>query len=216
MKNFWSFYKALSRIILFLCTALFVSMVGTGNATALTLERPTNIINQEPITLSLLNDQLLAQQVEELATPGECRAVNRTVDIFSEPSVGPSSIVRRTLLENQTVTLAGEGNNGWIQVSAPDNGYVIARYLKYCAGNPPPPGNCRRVVAPAGGLIVRSQPTTTSSQVGSVYVGNVLRVTGQTSTDSTGRRWVEITSPVRGWVSSGFPEGNLSDPFNCS
>jgi hypothetical protein len=214
MKNFWGFYKALSRTILFLCMVLFVSTVGTFNAAAMTPDWPTNTINPEPV---LLNNQLLAQQVEELATPGECRAVNRTVDIFSEPSVGPSSIVRRTLLENQTVTLAGEGNNGWIQVSAPDNGYVIARYLKYCAGNPPPPrGNCRRVVAPAGGLIVRSQPTTTSSQVGSVYVGNVLRVTGQTSTDSTGRRWVEITSPVRGWVSSGFPEGNLSDPFNCS
>lgn len=146
---------------------------------------------------------------------GQCRAATRMIDIFTEPSVGPTSNVVRTLDTNQRVTLASEGSAGWIQVSAPVNGFVIARYLKTC-GTTPPPKSCRRVLAPPDGLIVRDQPDANSARVGSVYVGNTLRVTGNTSVNTTGRTWVETTTPVDGWVSNGFGDGgNLSAPFSC-
>ena len=152
-------------------------------------------------------------QLAQLA--GQCRAAARTMDIFTEPSVGPTSDIVRTLEPNQRVTLAGEGSAGWIQVSVPTNGYVIARYLKPCSGNPTPvKGTCRRVVTPEG-LVVRSQPNSSSSLLGSVLVGTTVRLTGSSNVDSTGRTWVEISAPRSGWISSGFPSGNLSEPFSC-
>jgi uncharacterized protein YgiM (DUF1202 family) len=162
-----------------------------------------------------------SQLAQANTTVVACRRVNRKVDIFSEASVAPSSIVRATLDTGNRVTLSDSGNNGWVGVSSPVSGYVIARYLYTttdCGGNapsPPPPQACRRVVAPPEGLIVRSGAGTNYGRVGSVLVGNTLRVTGEARSDADSRRWVQITQPVSGWVSSGFPEGNLSAPLTC-
>jgi hypothetical protein len=129
-------------------------------------------------------------QLAQLA--GQCRAAARTMDIFTEPSVGPTSDIVRTLEPNQRVTLAGEGNAGWIQVSVPASGYVIARYLKPCGNNPiPVKGTCRRVTT-SEGLVVRSQPNSSASLLGSVLVGTTVRLTGASNGGSLVGFRVEI------------------------
>lgn len=210
MRN-WSKALALS--------AIFLSTVGVLEATATpTTNTPTADTAQASATPPLPNPSQLAQAN---TAAGACRRVNRKVDIFSETSVAPSSIVRATLDTGSRVTLSDGGNNGWIGVSSPVSGYVISRYLyttSDCGGNapPPPPAQaCRRVVAPPEGLIVRSGAGTNYDRVGSVLVGNTLRVTGEARADADSRRWIQITQPYSGWVSSGFPEGNLSAPFTC-
>ena len=208
----WSKALALSTV--------FLTTVGVLEATATpATSTPTADTAQASATTPLPNPSQLAQA--NIAA-GACRRVTRKVDIFSEASVAPSSIVRATLDTGSRVTLSDSGNNGWVGVSSPVSGFVIARYLystSDCGGNPtpppPPPQACRRVVAPPEGLIVRSGASTSSPKVGSVFVGNTLRVTREATSDADGRRWVQITQPVSGWVSSGFPEGNLSAPFTC-
>ena len=206
-KSIWGMLVAL--------LALMVYLVGGLNAPALALTPTTTTNSIQASELTTFDHQghlLLAQAA------GECRAANRKIDIFSQASVAPGSTTIRTLETNQTVTLTGGGSNGWVPVSAPVSGYVIARYLKSCGSTPPPPpqGSCRRVIAPPEGLIIRSQPISSATQVGGVAVGATVRVTGQSSSeDSTGRNWVEITAPTRGWVSGGRPAGNLSELFTC-
>lgn len=205
------------KSIAFFALVLLVVLNPVGSleaiATTVTNTTPTNTSQQSKPTSS---QNLGNIQLAQLA--GQCRAAARTIDIFTEPSVGPTSDIVRTLEPNQRVTLASEGNAGWIQVSVPASGYVIARYLKPCTGPTPPPprGTCRRVIAPSEGLVIRSQPSSSSSQVGSVLVGTTVKVTGASSVDSAGRTWVEISGPKSGWLSSGFPSGNLGDPFSCS
>lgn len=203
------------KLIAFLAMILLgLNTVGSLEAQAATVPDMTLASSlQETTTTSSLSSGNI--QLAQLA--GQCRATTRTIDIFTEPSVGTSSDIVRTLEPNQRVTLAGEGSAGWIQVSSPASGYVIARYLKSCSETNPPPttSTCRRVIAPSEGLIIRSQPTSSSSQVGSVLVGTTVKVTGASSVDSAGRTWVEISTPRSGWVSSGFPSGNLSGPFSC-
>lgn len=202
------------KLIAFLAMILLgLNTVGSLEAQAATVPDMTLASSlQETTTTSSLSSGNI--QLAQLA--GQCRATTRTIDIFTEPSVGTSSDIVRTLEPNQRVTLAGEGSAGWIQVSSPASGYVIARYLKSCETNPrPTTGTCRRIIAPSEGLIIRSQPTSSSSQVGSVLVGTTVKVTGASSVDSAGRTWLEISTPRSGWVSSGFPSGNLSAPFSC-
>ncbi|AFZ21732.1 SH3 domain-containing protein [Allocoleopsis franciscana] len=201
------------KLIAFLALILLgLNIVGSLEAQAATVPDMTLASSlQETTTTSSLSSGNI--QLAQLV--GQCRAATRTIDIFTEPSVGNSSDIIKTLEPNQQVTLAGEGSAGWIQVSSPASGYVIARYLKSCGTNPPPTtSTCRRVTA-SSGLVIRSQPTSSSSQVGSVLVGTTVKVTGASSVDSTGRTWVEISTPRSGWVSSGFPSGNLSASFSC-
>jgi hypothetical protein len=205
----WGKFIAFLALVL----TLVLNPVGSLEAIATTVADTTPAITtqeSQPISFQSPGNVLLAQIV------GQCRAAARTMDIFTEPSVGPTSEIIRTLETNQRVTLANEGSAGWIEVSAPTRGYVIARYLKGCGSNPPPQGNCRRVLSPTEGLVIRAQATSNSSQLGAIYVGNVVRVSGASTTDSAGRNWVEITTPTRGWVSNGFGgAANLSAPFSC-
>lgn len=202
------------KLIAFLAMILLgLNTVGSLEAHAATVPDMTlaSSLQETTTTSSLSSGNIQLAQIV-----GQCRATTRTIDIFTEPSVGTSSDIVRTLEPNQRVTLAGEGSAGWIQVSSPASGYVIARYLKSCSETNPPPttSTCRRVIA-SSGLVIRSQPTSGSSQVGSVLVGTTVKVTGASSVDSAGRTWVEISTPRSGWVSSGFPSGNLSAPFSC-
>jgi len=75
---------------------------------------------------------------------------------------------------------------------------------------------CRKVTAPQG-LVVREKPSLTSRQVGSaplnsqitlVEAANVLQA-------SDGRLWVEISAPVRGYISNGYAN-NESNLATCS
>ena len=211
MKIMSHWGKSMTFVALVL--TLVLNPVGSWEARANTAinTTPVNSTQELPPT----SPQTLGNfQIAQLA--GQCRAAARTIDILTEPSVGPTSDTVRTLEPNQRVTLASEGNAGWIEVSVPASGYVIARYLKPCSGTTPPPpkASCRRVI-PQEGLVVRSQATSSSSPLGSVLVGTTVKLTGTSSIDGTGRTWVQISAPISGWISSGFPSGNLSAPFTC-
>ncbi|NER29560.1 MAG: SH3 domain-containing protein [Symploca sp. SIO1C4] len=150
---------------------------------------------------------------------GQCRASNRTIDVFSEASVVSTTV--RTLGTNAQVTLADEGDKGWIQISAPISGYVIARYLKACGDSaqpPKPPSGklCRKVIyRGSGGLAVRS-PNLNSSKVGAIpYNTTVTLWEPPDFRTISGRGWTRITAPISGWVTTGRPQGNFGPRFSC-
>ncbi|MGC9503291.1 SH3 domain-containing protein, partial [Baaleninema sp.] len=64
---------------------------------------------------------------------------------------------------------------------------------------------CRRVLVEEG-LVVRSAPSTDSAVVGGVSVNEEIFVTLPLTpvVGDEGRSWVEIVSPLRGYVSSGY------------
>lgn len=73
---------------------------------------------------------------------------------------------------------------------------------------------CRRVQTPVKeGLAIRSQPTANAAWMGGVGNGDTVTVSTNPATIVTvdGRNWVEIESPVRGWVTNGKigDKGNL-------
>lgn len=172
---------------------------------------------------------------------GQCRAAKQRIFVYPERSTSSQSI--RTLAPNELVTLADTGAAGWIAISAPIAGYVRASELKPCPGGTRPPtpaptpaptptptptptpsptptssaNSCRKVIYPPEGLAVRNTPVITSPRISGVYVGNTVKLASprQSQKDSQGRTWVLISSPTTGWISSGYPSGNLGPEFSC-
>ncbi|HEY9675837.1 MAG TPA: SH3 domain-containing protein [Waterburya sp.] len=174
---------------------------------------------------------------------GQCRAAKQRIFVYPERSTSSQSI--RTLAENDGVILADTGVNGWIAISAPVAGYVQARDLTLCnsstkrptpaptptptpAPTPSPTptptptptssaNSCRKVIYPPEGLAVRNTPVLSAPRIGGVYVGNTVKLANprQSEKDSQGRTWVKISQPTSGWISSGFPNGNLGPEFPC-
>lgn len=151
---------------------------------------------------------------------GECRAAKKRIFVYTERS--PSSRTIRTLAPNEEVTLAGNGSGGWIAISAPETGYVQAMDLTLCQGATQPDSGstsniCRRVSVPQG-LAIRQNPNPSASRVGGVFEGNTVKlaVPKQSQQDNQGRTWIQIREPRAGWISSGFPQGNLSPEFDCN
>ncbi|VXD14169.1 Phenylalanyl-tRNA synthetase alpha subunit [Planktothrix serta PCC 8927] len=73
---------------------------------------------------------------------------------------------------------------------------------------------CRRIGEPQG-LAVHARPTPTSPVIGGVgFKTEVTLANNSTGTRGPdGRNWIEITAPVKGYISNGFPDatGNLLD-----
>ena len=142
---------------------------------------------------------------------GQCRAVNKRVSVYKQAAA--TAPVVSTLNAETKVTLADNGSGGFIGISSPVSGYLQTATLKPCTGGPTPPptGNtCRLVVQPLG-LAIRREASADAVSVGGV--GNQERV-DLTTVPATvkkgpdGRNWVQISKPVAGWVSNGFPGGN--------
>lgn len=76
---------------------------------------------------------------------------------------------------------------------------------------------CRNVINPPEGLAVRNTPAISAPRISGVYVGNTVKLASprQSQKDSQGRTWVLISSPTTGWISSGYPNGNLGPEFSC-
>ncbi|MCA1993318.1 MAG: SH3 domain-containing protein, partial [Coleofasciculus sp. S288] len=155
---------------------------------------------------------------------GQCRAAKQRTLVYPERSNSSPSL--GTIAPNEQVTLADSGAAGWIAISSPIVGYVRASDLKACSGGTRPPSSgesqegatvCRRVIAPPEGLAVRNTPVLSDRRIAGVYVGNTVRLVSprETQKDSQGRTWVRISAPATGWISSGFPNGNLSPEFSC-
>lgn len=145
---------------------------------------------------------------------GQRRCAKQPTGIFSQRSA--TSALVRSLGENQAVTLSeNAAQNGFIGVSAPSAGFVQTVNLRLCPDNPPPTGStCRRVSQPAG-LLVRQGPNVTTPTVGAVAFNSQVFLTtnpATSSTDSSGRNWVQLARPIGGWVSNsiqGVPGSNL-------
>lgn len=159
---------------------------------------------------------------------GQCRATKLQMPIFREANTTSEAL--QLLSANAEVTLGDNRVNrrGFIRISAPVEGYVEAVNLKPCTASTgvtttdttqtPATAStadlCRRVARPPQGLVIRREPTTTSARLGRVaYLGRVtLSATPATEKKDEVRNWVEISSPVRGWVSNGLlteEESNL-------
>lgn len=212
--------------------ALFALVLGaTGELTvsASTVKNTTASNSRQKAELSLAQSQSNVQLSQALV--GQCRAVKQRIFVYPERST--SSISIRTLAPNEQVTLADNGVNGWIAISSPVVGYVRANELQPCPGGTRPPAAatqppaqtgsqggpnvCRQVVAPEQGLAVRNTPAIDAPRISGVYVGNTVKLASprQSEKDSQGRTWVRISEPTTGWISSGFPDGNLGSEFSC-
>ncbi|MBE9125797.1 MULTISPECIES: SH3 domain-containing protein [unclassified Coleofasciculus] len=158
-------------------------------------------------------------QLAQAGLIGQCRAVKKRIFIYTERSTSSRTIT--TLASNEEVTLAGNGNGGWIAISSPETGYVQTMDLKLCQNANQPDTNtmadiCRRVAIPQG-LAVRRNPSLSAARVGGVFVGKTVQLATprRSEKDNQGRTWIQITEPIDGWISSGFPEGNLTAPSAC-
>lgn len=196
--------------------------------------------NKHQSWLSLGALALLGVQFPVLATPvpapvemaqttvGQCRAARRNIFIYRDRSTNsPLS----ALSIDERVRLADNGVNGWIAVDAPITGFVQASDLRPCVEQPvaspqpqpqpqprpPIAANTCRQVSWDEGLEVKRAPN--GDRVGGVAYAQQVTLTGnqQATFDrdrNANRLWAEISSPVRGWVTSGL-EGGGSNLAPC-
>lgn len=151
---------------------------------------------------------------------GQCRQTNKPTPVY-ETRGGTNPQPVETLAANTKVTLSDNGQAGLIGINKPLTGFISAANLKPCSDgttNPPvtpPTGDaCRRVINPKEGLVIRSQASANSAQVGGVAYNATITLTTTPATSRKGpdgRNWIEISAPAKGWVSNGFPgsKGNL-------
>ena len=219
--------------------ALVFSVVGGVNApiTAVPSTLAANSIQEsESLSLQPEGNIQLAQGLV-----GQCRAVNTSTFIRSQPSIGSQAV--RALAPNEQVTLADNGNSqGWIAVSAPAVGFVQTSVLKACTGTQPspqptpqpspqpspqptpPPTTSSTCHVTRTALSVRQGPSLSfpSNPTGGVASGATIRLANppqmQTNSAEGNRVWVRIVSPRTGWISTGFgasPTGNVGPGFPC-
>ncbi|MBE9117315.1 hypothetical protein IQ249_15560 [Lusitaniella coriacea LEGE 07157] len=183
-----------------LMTAFAVGAIAVGNFSA------PIAVAQEATTLGSEEIQLAQGLV------GQCRAAKRDIFIYSERSTGSTKI--RALSMNTEVTLAGNGANGWIAVSAPATGFVQTADLKSCGSSPQPPTKnlCRKLNV---AMNIRATPRLNGRYLTTLAAGRQVTLKTDTETMADGRYWVEITSPVQGWLSSRPATGN-SNIGNCT
>ncbi|MBL1175804.1 SH3 domain-containing protein [Pantanalinema sp. GBBB05] len=146
---------------------------------------------------------------------GQCRQTNQSTPVY-ETRGGTNPKPVETLAANTKVTLSDNGTSGLIGISSPMNGFIPASNLKLCSGSSgtgtTPPvatgSRCRQVAFPKEGLVIRKSPTMSSAKVGGVGYGERLQLTADPANvnrGADGRNWVEISQPVAGWVSNGYP-----------
>lgn len=212
----------------FLWTVVLSALSSLAMSAAPVLSATTPNAPQDSATTSSLSQENI-QLAQGLI--GQCRAANERIFVYTQRSTSSQTI--RTLAPNERVTLADNGSAGWIAISAPVTGYVQANSLKTCTGgsgsqpgsgssgggssqNPGSSNVCRRVTV-AEGLTVRQNPNPSAALVGGIFSGNIVKLASpqKTEKDAQGRTWVQIVTPRAGWISSGFPSGNLSQEFTC-
>ncbi len=160
---------------------------------------------------------------------GQCRAAKKATFIYPQRSTSGTTV--RSLAINEKVTLADNGSSGWIAISSPAIGYVQASDLKRCdtvTTTTPPTGTtpvkpanlCRKVIYPgAEGLAIRSTPDRSASSIGGIKTGITVTLKTdppQYTVDSAGRSWVEITAPIAGWITDGYPSTKNVNLGPCS
>lgn len=159
-------------------------------------------------------------QLAQASLIGQCRAVKQPLPVFK--TANPTSEALRLLAADERVTLASNSVdiNGFISISEPIVGFVNAINLKPCNSSTVPPSNqslCRQIVRPPQGLVIRRAPSITATEVGGIpYLGLVtLTANPATLKRADDRDWVEISAPVRGWVSKGLVTEQKSNLAYC-
>jgi uncharacterized protein YgiM (DUF1202 family) len=134
-------------------------------------------------------ESLLAQ------VPDSCRQViaRNGLNVRRQPTANSEAV--GIIDSARNVTIQSLGENGWVPITAPIQGYVYGGFLGGCeAATALPPTNCRQVAAQRG-INVHQVPSTDGESVG--VVANGRRVTIESvGTDG----WVPITVPLRGYV----------------
>jgi hypothetical protein len=159
-------------------------------------------------------------QLAQASLSGQCRAVKVPTPIFKASSVTSQAL--RLLAADEQVTLADNAvtGNGFIGINAPISGFVQAINLKPCSsgtGTPTNKGLCRQVARPPQGLVIRRTPTIGGEAIGGVaYLEKVTLTTNPpTIKRADDRDWVEISAPVKGWVSNGLVSEKNSNLIYC-
>lgn len=175
-----------------------LSLAVTVATPSTAVSKPTSpsIKPSPPEIMSLLNHGkfLLAQNSDN------CRQiVTRGDNLYVRSS--PGGAIIGSLGNKTLVTIEGRSANGWVQISSPTRGYIAAAYLKLCAA-PVPPSNSssiyRRVVV-GSRLRVRQEPSLNSPIIGSLANGQRVTIVNRGANG-----WVPISTPVRGYVASGY------------
>lgn len=168
------------------------------------------------------------------AAIGECRLTRRLERIYVDPFLYSARVA--DISGGTRITLAGpvdQPQYGWIQISEPYRGFILATFLTFCEPSPTPspsptptpspspspspsptptPGNaCGIVTQPE--LSIRRQPSTLSEIVTFITVNQGFRITGPSRTQTTpsfeqGRIWVPINRyGTTGWLAETGPNG---------
>ncbi|MFW6359496.1 MAG: SH3 domain-containing protein [Chroococcales cyanobacterium] len=122
--------------------------------------------------------------------------------VRSQPSI--NSTVLGTLRNRQPVTVESNNLEGWTPIISPMEGYVFGEYLTYCSVDQqpdsvtPPANNCREVSASMG-LNVRNRPSINSTVVARLANNQEVQIVNRGQGG-----WVEITSPVNGFIASQY------------
>lgn len=160
-------------------------------------------------------------QLAQSSLVGQCRAAKLQIPVFRSANATSEALGLLAIDDQVTLADSSVGANGFISISAPVQGFVHTVNLKTCSGGGAvPPGDkglCRQVVRPPQGLLVRREPSSASAQVGQVaYLGKVtLTTSAPTAKQADSRNWVEISSPVKGWVSNGLLTEQQSNLVYC-
>jgi uncharacterized protein YgiM (DUF1202 family) len=171
-QSIWQKYTTLTNSILLTATVLVAPSFAADT-------------NQTQIQ----REYLLAQASDN------CRQViaRNGLNVRRQPTANSEAV---GIIESaRNVTIQNLGENGWVPITAPIQGYVYGGFLGSCeAATAPPPTNCRQVAA-VRGINVYQAPSTDGESLG--VVANGRRVTIESlGTDG----WVPVTVPLRGYV----------------
>ncbi|MFP4009352.1 MAG: SH3 domain-containing protein [Spirulinaceae cyanobacterium] len=142
-----------------------------------------------------------AQMNRPMRYGNDCRRIvgaRGGLNIREEPST--NSPVVEQVENGDRVAIHNRGEDGWVPVFSPQNGYVSANYLAYCQDNPAIGVNneCREVAAPDG-LNVRRQPR------GNSEVVDTLENNTQIAIETLGNEgWVPMYAPENGFVAARY------------
>lgn len=160
-----------------------------------------------------------SQAAPLLAQVDSCRQVtNRISSLNVRQAPTLTADVIGVVPGGNNVTVQNRGQNGWVPITEPFDGYVSASYLIYC--NPAVRGTvsdtpvanapvanapvtdaskvCRQVIVRSG-LNVRAEPTVYSTRVGILRTGTNVTVVG-----SEVNNWLPISEPINGYVAARF------------
>lgn len=181
-------------------------------------------------TLETLISQAVQENSQtEIAQASLCRRVVEAEGLVIRQRPTPNSPIVGRVTFNQEVTLIqgyqgirGPDGRTWIEINAPVRGFISNGYpngasnLILCSGSaaqPSPPASgslCRQVEGRATGgrgLVVRSAPSELSTRLGGVPVNGKITLVPNyrlvPDADGKDRNWVQISSPVAGYVSAG-------------